>query len=308
METIKNLLDANEKILFQKINAPDTKRERIYLITDKRVYKKKEDVPSKNYFGAPKKYLEIHNDILMISRQGIIHVKIAGSQTVMSKIMERMEKSKEQRAIFETTEEKAPDVKRFQLSDDTKEKMKNAKKKFMDVQNRRKILIYLRDAQKRPYMILDKLNAKEAEEIANLLTSSETMADNLAEWVPLQTDGQHPDDKEFDEFTQTTVISRRPSQQPPQQYIQPIPQVAQEEFVTPSFNNNISISDSVQFFEMTDEKLFYSSTCSYCGNNLSTYQEKAYSCSGCNASYHETCLNNLIREGICVNCNKIILY
>jgi len=326
VEIIKNLFDENEKLLFEKVISPNTKRERIYVVTDKRVYKKKQDVPRKNYFGAPKKYLEVKNDILVISRQGIIHVKLAGAQTLMSKIMERMEKAKEQRDIFQTTEEKAPEVKRFQVSEDTKEKYQKAKKKFKDVQNRRKIMIYLRDAQRRPYMILDKLNAKEAEELANLLTSTDTMSDELAEWVPFQTSEEQSEHFNEEEFVKTTVISRRPSQQPPiyentseQQYIEPNPHAQfntipsqdthQEEYLTPSFDTDFSTSNSVQFLEISDENIFHRNTCSYCGNLLSTYQEKTYSCSGCNTYYHESCLNNLIRtEGICINCNKIILY
>lgn len=325
METIKKFFEGDEKIIFQKVISPNTKRERIYVVTDKRVYKKHINVPRKNYFGAPKKYLEAENDILMINRQGIIFVKTAGYQSLMSKIAERMEKGKEQREIFQTTEEKAPDVKRFQVSDETKEKVKNAKKKFMDAQNRRKILIYLRDAQRRPYMILEKLTAEEAEEITNLLTNTDTMSDDLAEWVPFQTSEEQSGQFEEDEFVKTTIISRGPSQQPPvydnmprQQYTEPVPQdqispilpqeSQEEEYLTPSFDPDFSSSNSVQFFEVSDENIFYSNNCSYCGNELSTYQEKAYSCSGCKAYYHESCLNNLIREGICVNCNKIILY
>jgi len=315
VETIKKLFDEKEKILFHKIISPGTKRERIYVVTDKSVYKKHINVPRKNYFGAPKKYLEAEDDILKISRQGIIHVKTAGYQSLMSKIAERLEKSKEQREVFQTSEEKAPDVKRFQVSDETKEKLKKAGNKFMDAQNRRKILIYLRDAQRRPYMILEKLSAEDAEEIANILTDSNSMSDELAEWVPFQTSEGQSEHFEEDEFVKTTIISRGPSQQPPvyenvsvQSYTEPSPHSPQGEFLTPSFDSDFSSSNSVQFTAVTDENLFYGNICSYCGNELATYQEKVYSCSGCSAYYHESCLNNLIREGICLQCNKIILY
>ncbi len=147
METIKSLLDGNEKILFEKIVSQGTKRERIYVVTDKRVYKKDQKVPRKNYSGAPQAYLEVKNDILVVNRQGIIHVTTSGYQSLLSKIMEKTEASKKQSEVFQTSAEKAPETKRFQISDDTKEKLKKAKNRFMDAQNRRRILIYLRDAQ-----------------------------------------------------------------------------------------------------------------------------------------------------------------
>ena len=66
MGSIKDLLSPNEKVLWERIVAKDKPKEREFVVTNMRVYKKSQDIPDKQFPGAPKDFLKVKDDILII--------------------------------------------------------------------------------------------------------------------------------------------------------------------------------------------------------------------------------------------------
>ena len=71
MEPIDDILDPDERILWGLIVDKNTPNERHFVITDKRVYRKSRNLSYSTYSEAPKAFLKLHNDVLIIERLGI---------------------------------------------------------------------------------------------------------------------------------------------------------------------------------------------------------------------------------------------
>jgi len=74
---MKSFFDKDEKILWSKVLSEKGSNERIYIITDKKCYKKYYKIATIDYSGAPKDYLKVIDDILIIERRGIQHIKFS---------------------------------------------------------------------------------------------------------------------------------------------------------------------------------------------------------------------------------------
>jgi hypothetical protein len=94
-----------------------------------------------------------------------------------------------------------------------------------------------------------------------------------------------------------------------QSYIQPNAQIQQNNFLTPSSNGG-GLTGTSQIIEMdaSSPNFSFASKCVYCGFDFSEHMGKIFMCQGCKAPYHESCINMQINEGICKNCNRILLW
>lgn len=96
------------------------------------------------------------------------------------------------------------------------------------------------------------------------------------------------------------------TQQPQQQYSA---SSQQNTYLTPS--DSISgLTGTSQIIEVNvnSSDFSFASKCGYCGYDFGEYSGKIYICNSCKTLYHETCLNMQINEGVCKNCNKILLW
>ena len=94
-----------------------------------------------------------------------------------------------------------------------------------------------------------------------------------------------------------------------QSYIQPTAQIQQNNYVTPSSDGG-GLTGTSQIIEVdtNDPSFSYASKCAYCGYDFTEHTGKIYMCQGCKTSYHESCINMQINEGVCKNCNRILLW
>ena len=80
-------------------------------------------------------------------------------------------------------------------------------------------------------------------------------------------------------------------------------------YVTPSTaQSGFGLTGTSQIVEANDNNFSFSSNCAYCGYDFSETKDKIYLCKECGAPYHEKCLNLQINEGVCKNCNRILLW
>jgi len=91
----------------------------------------------------------------------------------------------------------------------------------------------------------------------------------------------------------------------------------QNNYLTPSMDRgtfpgsmpeNAGLTGTSQIIEADQSSFSLNTNCVYCGLNFNGSSGKIYVCQECKAAYHEGCLNNQINEGICKNCNKILLW
>ncbi|MHA2180019.1 MAG: PHD finger domain-containing protein [Promethearchaeota archaeon] len=100
-----------------------------------------------------------------------------------------------------------------------------------------------------------------------------------------------------------------PQTQDQQQYTQPSAQYQQNNYVTPTSNGS-GLTGTSQIIEVDSNNpdFSFTSKCAYCGYDFTEHTGKIYKCQGCNAPYHESCINMQINEGICKNCSRILLW
>jgi hypothetical protein len=80
-------------------------------------------------------------------------------------------------------------------------------------------------------------------------------------------------------------------------------------YVTPTTaQSGFGLTGTSQIVEANDINFSFSSNCAYCGYDFSEAKGKIYLCKECGAPYHENCLNLQINEGVCKNCNRILLW
>ncbi|MFX1327426.1 MAG: hypothetical protein ACFE91_04695 [Promethearchaeota archaeon] len=83
----------------------------------------------------------------------------------------------------------------------------------------------------------------------------------------------------------------------------------QTEYLTPAIGTN-KLTETSQIIEIdvNDPDFSFASKCIYCQNDFTEYKGKLFVCEACNTPYHEHCINIQINEGICKNCNRILLW
>ena len=220
VEIMKSFFDEDEKILWSKILGEKGSNERIYIITNKRCYKKSHKIAEIDYSGAPKEYLKVIDDILIIERRGIQHIKFSHWVSCILK--------------GEQT-------------------------------------------QRKPYFSFSGIRRTEGEMIKNMLLDTH----NLAQ---ISSSGSGDVSSQYSQFAQ--------------------PVNPEEQYLTPSFTGPEGGANSAQIVEVAGG----TGTCAYCNIAISEIQGKVYGCTSCGVLYHEACLNNVMREGWCSNCNKILLW
>lgn len=129
------------------------------------------------------------------------------------------------------------------------------------------------DTRKRPYFVFERVFREEGQMIKNLLLDTSNMYKEQG----------------IDMLSYTPMIQEKGS----------------EDWVTPSYTNVGSFgTDSASVMEVPTTN----GTCAFCQIEIPELQGKVYACSSCGALFHEACLNNVMREGFCLNCNKTLLW
>jgi len=84
---------------------------------------------------------------------------------------------------------------------------------------------------------------------------------------------------------------------------------SQTEFLTPTTEGS-GLTETSQIIEINvnNPSFTFTDTCIYCGYDFTEYKGKVYACNMCKTLYHENCINTQINEGICKNCNRILLW
>jgi len=77
VEVIKALFIPGEEVLWHKVTGKDSSNERSFVITNRRIYKKHYKITINDFKGAPKDYLSVIGDILIIERIGIKVIRTA---------------------------------------------------------------------------------------------------------------------------------------------------------------------------------------------------------------------------------------
>ena len=310
MGRIKDLFTPNEKVLWKKTVAKGKPRERKFVITNMRVYKKSNDIPNKQYPGAPKDYLKVKDDILIIERVGIRQLSIREKKSLIEKILNKIIKAKDSAGKIQENVEKAKaaiekgEVPEFSFDDntpkDTVDKILKYAKKLAKYLSRNKINIYLHNAgSNRAFMVIDRLSKEDSDKATKILESYEGIAGEAFLPEALQQPFTEPNWPTGEPIRQ--VITREPGQID----YTPSPE-PEEQYLTPTTFKDVDTTCHVK--ELTDELLYQGKNCISCGNDLSMYNEPIYMCEKCGVFYHYSCLNLQVGEGFCLGCNKIILW
>ena len=98
------------------------------------------------------------------------------------------------------------------------------------------------------------------------------------------------------------------SYQPPleEQWVSPPPQT---NYLTPTTEGSgLTQTSQIVEVDVNSSNFSFATNCIYCGYDFTEYSGKIYTCQSCKALYHENCINSQINEGICKNCNRILLW
>jgi hypothetical protein len=109
-------------------------------------------------------------------------------------------------------------------------------------------------------------------------------------------------------YTQYPQNQPHIQQSPPQSNPSSTPLPQQPQYTTPSFKQSEVEENVSQIVLITDKNIYYGSNCICCGNDLTSFDEDVCSCGCCSAFYHKNCLDNIMGEGYCLSCNKILLW
>jgi len=323
MANIKDLLDANETVLWEKLVAKDKPKERHFVITNMRVYKKAADILNKKFPGAPKDFLKVREDILIIERPGIRQISIREKKSLIDKLLKKIIETKDKTGVVQENLEKAKasiekgEVPKFEFDENTPketvDKVLKYAKKLSKFLSRNKILLYLHNASSnRSFMTIDRLSKTESDKVTEILEHFEGIAGTAFLPDSLQTpmtQTNWPTANIQDESPEImrNVISRRPGQIENTQTPNPQYESQEEEtYLTPSTFKEEQAT--CQVIEVSDLTQYEGKKCMYCGNDLGLYHEKIFSCQHCGVFYHESCLNLQMGEGFCLGCNKILLW
>jgi len=332
LENIKKLLDFDEKIIWEKTIAKGKRREKNYLITNKRVYNQYYKNALKTFETAPKEYIKLKNDIIIVERKGIEKIVRRNVQSLLGKLLDNVDqvkKAKKEQNPFLTTSEM--EAKKQESLSKTQEVIQQAKD-FL--QNTRKIMLYIKNSPgRKPLLILNKLSYDEVNEVSKILAENNPYFSGVTQ--NQEASSQYIEQASFpqahESFQQPTIVRHVISRQPRTQSSQIYPFPQQYDYQDPNLTNiftptplqesipsqndflnskekSIEFSNACSLIEISENEYNSLFTCSYCKKELNIYKEKVYKCSGCGVFYHESCLNTIMREGICLNCNNILLW
>ncbi|MFX0034972.1 MAG: hypothetical protein ACFE9I_04940 [Candidatus Hermodarchaeota archaeon] len=83
----------------------------------------------------------------------------------------------------------------------------------------------------------------------------------------------------------------------------------QTEYLTPTIGNNkLTQTSQIIEIDVNNPDFSFANKCIYCNYDFTEYKGKIFVCEACNTPYHEHCINIQINEGICKNCNRILLW
>ena len=88
---------------------------------------------------------------------------------------------------------------------------------------------------------------------------------------------------------------------------------SQGDYINPpnsTSNNGLGLTTTSQIVEVdiNGSEFSFGSKCAYCGYDFLDYTNKIYKCKECGTTYHENCINQQVNEGICRNCERILLW
>ncbi len=309
MAKIKDLLASNETVLWEKVIAKDKPKERKYVITNMRVYKKSQDIPLKEFPGAPKDFLKVKDDILIIERIGIRQIRIREKKSLIEKILKKIIQAKDTAGEFkENIDEAKASIEKGEMPEfkfdqdtpkDTVDKVLKYAKKLAKYLSRNKIFLYLHNAaSNRSFMVIDRLSKEESDKVSNILEELEGIAGSSFLPESLRESYSAPSWPKVE--TANNIITREPGR------IHYTPPPQEEQYLTPTTFKEVEAT--CQIAEVTDLSKCQGKNCIYCGNDLLLYNEKILLCKNCGVFYHESCLNIQIGEGFCLGCNKILLW
>ncbi len=316
MEPINNVLDPDEKILWGLIVDQNTPNERHFVITDRRIYRKSRNLSYSTFSEAPKAFLKLQNDVLIIERLGLkmfsapsnklLHIELRNSPREISYL------------IFDSL---LPDhIKQiFKILGDSS----NISRKYIadfykaNYELMKPFIINLNESTTLPRPIEHQYQPPPLPEpqIPPIFTPEKYQE-------PLQT----PELYQEDSTSPQKSISSIPTQRIDQSILSPrghnhivedfrhdysytsynLKPSKKKELESPSFSANGKTTS--QIIELNDNNLYYGSQCAYCQQKIANYEEKAYSCKECGAIFHENCLTNMMNEGFCYKCNRILVW
>jgi len=354
MERIKSLFKNDEKILWYDTIDKGKRRERDYIITNRRIYKKALDIPKEDFSSFPHKFLSVKDDILCIKRIGIEDIKIKRHKSKFQKIKEIIELIKKGKKYFEHIKKEIEEARKkleegenpdFSLppsssETDLAEAQKKLARQLLMTYN---IKIYVKNAmENKAITIYEKLSLPQSTEISNMLKDESTIiTDTPTQESQISIAHQYQQPPQYQPYQQQDQYIRQNQGNPlPQQYrytnlehtespslqessadffVQPSESEylevdlnqqfsALEEDQASAFQEDIGKSTTSRILEFSNKDLFVGNYCFYCDVELGSYLEKVYYCENCGAYYHQSCLDNLMCQGICLNCNRLLIW
>ncbi|MFX1297835.1 MAG: hypothetical protein ACFFD2_23690 [Promethearchaeota archaeon] len=84
---------------------------------------------------------------------------------------------------------------------------------------------------------------------------------------------------------------------------------SQTEYLTPATEGS-GLTETSQIIEIdiNNPSFSFTNKCIYCSYDFTEYKGTIFMCNACKTLYHEHCINSQINEGICKNCNRILLW
>ncbi len=309
MRVIKSLMDPDENILWDKTRSPNKKLERVYVITNKRIYYKSLKNRNKNFPIGHKDIIRKSGDIVIIERLGVSVRRSQRRQGGMVSMVPLSVKFYVLNIYNRFGLMSSPYLKFYGLGE--------------EITN--EIMTILGNYDSIPDDYKESFEKKMREN--NLITDqSRPLNDYQLNSTgfnppPLSQNSQDQDQQSLAPQIRTTVISRLPATQSapvpiqsepqPQNYQQQSPPVhieaSREVYISKEFDKPDTTENVTEILKAIDENLYYGMNCLYCNKNLTSYKEDIHYCENCGAYYHESCLNNMMREGVCLGCNKVVL-
>ena len=311
LEPINNILEPGERILWGINVDSGTPEERHFVITDRRVYRRSSEVPNNIYQGAVKEYLKTVGNTLVIERIGVRFYETSSKGYLFVGL--RNSEIEIKYMIFDSLRGEHINIITKILSDSS-----NMSKNYIS-----------QFASRYPELskswIIDiGLPSTPPEEEVSSFSSQEEFQPPLI--TPEKYDTPLITPEKYNNIDETT--------QPPERSF--IPQRIDQSLLSPQrhyhlsedFQQDFSLASNVQnlkpskpnqssydeykttsqIVEAVDESLYLNGNCSYCNQKISSYAEKIFTCKECGVFYHASCLNKLLQEGYCYNCNRTLIY
>jgi hypothetical protein len=319
MEPINDILDPDEKIIWGVVVEKDTPQERHFVVTDRRIYRKAQDVIHSNYSEAPKEFLRVINNILIIERLGIkivtapnyssLYVNLRGMQINIPILMFDSLTSDDIKAIFNILSESS-NISKTYMANFYRTNYELMKDFIINLDE-----VMFPTSSSQPVYPSPSLPEPKTESEPPPLITPEKYQQKLQTPELYQEEEnsykQSQDSTPTLRFDQSVFSHSHLSTDFRQDFPSTSPNIG---YKTPKQVKS-EPSKSYEEYKMTsqvleanDENLYYGSQCAYCKENISNYQEKLYTCKECGVFFHEYCLEKLMQEGFCPNCNRTLIY